>query len=70
METAARFIAASQADVAAARARAAELKAGMDIFGIQQPPYKELQMSERVRRGGWEGLGDSSPAFCFVILVM
>ena len=28
--------------VAAARQKAAELKAGMDIFSIPQPPYKEL----------------------------
>lgn len=28
--------------VAAARQKAAELKAGMDLFNIPQPPYKEL----------------------------
>ena len=31
-----------EAVVAAARQKAAELKAGMDIFSIPQPPYKEL----------------------------
>lgn len=33
-------------EVAAAVAKAADLKAGMDIFSIPQPPYKELAAME------------------------
>jgi dynein heavy chain len=35
-----------QALVEAARCKAVDLKAGMDIFSIPQPPYKELTSME------------------------
>ena len=39
-------IAEQEAAVAAARARAADLRAGMDIFSIPPPPYQELAAME------------------------
>ncbi|WIA13292.1 hypothetical protein OEZ85_006876 [Tetradesmus obliquus] len=41
------FISKWKAAVAAARQKAAEIKSGMDIFNIPQPPYKELLLIER-----------------------
>ncbi|WIA33430.1 hypothetical protein OEZ86_006562 [Tetradesmus obliquus] len=41
------FISRWKAAVAAARQKAAEIKSGMDIFNIPQPPYKELLLIER-----------------------
>ncbi|GMH41208.1 hypothetical protein BSKO_09118 [Bryopsis sp. KO-2023] len=41
------FIEKAKVDVGEARKKASDLKAGMDIFGISQPPYKELTSTEK-----------------------
>lgn len=46
-EKAFKFIKSRTAACQAARKKAKDLKAGMDIFGIPQPPYKELAANEK-----------------------
>lgn len=46
-EQALEFVQESADDVTELRRRAAELRAGMDIFAIPQPPYKELTSMEK-----------------------
>ena len=43
-----RFINAAKAELAAQHQKATELKAGMDIFNISQPAYKELTQTTKV----------------------